>query len=200
MTKKEKREFLIGTLLGDASFSGKKNKHIMFGHCEKQKEYGEWKLEIISKLYGVGSNSCLAKGMTSPNGNRQNFYRFWTTTHHKFTSLYNEMVVDGKKEITDKIIKRFSPLSLAILFMDDGCKETCNGKIKAFKISLGGFSEESVRKLANKITMDFGIETKVYLEHGKYPCIKITRNESKERFVNLVIDHIHKSMLYKFQV
>ncbi|HLD91111.1 MAG TPA: hypothetical protein VI911_08880 [Patescibacteria group bacterium] len=198
--KKNKKAFLIGTLLGDSSFAGKKNKHILFGHCEKQKDYGKWKLDLISTEYGVGSKMCLAKSMTSPSGKRQNFYRFWTTVHHKFTSLYYRMIVDGKKRITDYVLKHFNEISLAILFMDDGSKESHKGKLKAFKFSLGGFPKEDVIKLSNLLLEKFNIHSKVYLEHNFYPYIRIGKKEDKERFINLIKDYIHPDMLYKIQV
>lgn len=199
MTRKQRRAFLIGTLLGDASFAGKEKKHILFGHCEKQKNYGEWKLYSISKWFSVASKSCLAKGMTSPSGKRSNFYRFWTRSDHRFTALYKRMYIDGKKTITPEILKHFNEISLAVLFMDDGCKETFEGKIKAFKISIGDFSLNEVNLLADHIRKTFNLECKVYLEHKKYPCIKFTKKENKEKFVKLIKKHIHPSMLYKIQ-
>lgn len=199
MTRKQRRSFLIGTLLGDTSFHGKKNKGLLFGHCEHQRGYGEWKLNLISTWFSVSTKSCLAKGMTSPSKKRTNFYRFWTTSDHRFTALYKRMVINGKKTITPKLLKNFNEISLAVLFMDNGCKETCKGKIKTFKISMGSSSLEEMKLLADHIKSKFNLDSKVYLEHRKYPCIKFTRKENKEKFVNLIKPYMHIDMLYKIQ-
>ena len=199
MNRTQRRAFLIGTLLGDASFSGKVKKHILFGHCEKQKEYGEWKLKLIGKWFNVKTKSCIAKGTTSPNNFRTKFYRFWTGSDHRFTALFKRMVINNKKNITNYSLKYFTEISLAVLFMDDGRKETYKGKIKTFKFSLGGFSINEVTKLSLHIEQKFNIRTKMYLEHRKYPCLKITGKENKENFVKLIKPYIHPSMLYKIQ-
>ena len=199
MEIKYRRSVLIGTLLGDANFFGKKNKGVMFGHCAKQYEYGQWKLSVISRGFKIGSKECLAKSMTSPSGNRTAFYKFWTTSSYKITAIHKRMVVNGKKDITEYALKHMGVIGLAILFMDDGCKETNKGKIRAFKISLGGFRKESVDRFALHIKAEYDIDSKVYLEHGQYPCIKFTTQRNRDMFVNLIKPYLHQSMLYKIQ-
>ena len=102
-------------------------------------------------------------------------------------------------DVTPYILKYFDEVALAILFMDDGCKETFNGKIKTFKISIGGFTLDEVNLLAKHIEKKFDLNTKVYLEQKKYPCIKFTKKENKEKFVKIIRPYLHPSMLYKIQ-
>lgn len=200
MNKKNRRAFLIGTLLGDTSFSGKKNKHILFGHCEKQKNYGVWKLMLIGKLFHVATRHCEAKGMEHSSYKRTKFYRFWTVCDHRFTALYRRMVPNGKKQITPYVLSHFNEISLAFLFMDDGCKETAKGRIRSYKFSLGSFSLSEVTSLAKLIKDKWDINSTVFLEKKKYPSIKISKNEDRKKFVQLIQPFLHPDMMYKIQL
>lgn len=198
------RSFIIGTVLGDGSLCGKVNKHLYVGHSEKQKDYLIWKKDFIDKNMPVGTVLKEAKSMTSPNKNRLTFYKLWTNSHHKLTSIYKRIYIDGEKRITKWALDNLEPNGLAVLFMDDGCKETVVRKhgrvIRSFKISLGGFPKEDVELLSKWLLDKYNINSRVYLERRKYPCLKITIKEDKEKFIKLIEEHLHPSMLYKIQV
>jgi recombination protein RecA len=204
--KKQGREFLVGTVLGDTSLimnKRAKEAYVYFGHAESQKEYAEWKTSIISSCYPIGFTSCKAKGMTVPYGQRQPFYKYWSSRHHRITAIYKRMYIDGKKRITDDVIKWLSPVSIAVLFMDDGCKETAMNRqgterrLRTYKISLGNFPIADVDRLSTYISKEYDLLTRVYLEHNQNPCLKICGEESRARFRRLVEPYMHNSMMYK---
>jgi len=187
-------------ILGDAWFSGKKSKCVEFGHCQAQLEYGEWKLRFLGRAFGVETRQWLSTTMTAPAGTkRQPFYRFLTRSHHKFTALHRRFYVDDKKRVTDYVVKHFSDISLAVWFMDDGSIEYNNGKVKAFKISAGGFSLEDANALKEAIFLKTGIIFKIYLEKKKYPCLKVSDAHNRALFLTVVRQYIHPSMMYKIQ-
>lgn len=205
--KKDFISFIIGTVLGDSSLCGKKNKYLFMGHCEKQLEYLKWKEQIIKENLPVGVNFKQGISMTSPSNHRQNFYKIFTTTHHKLTAIYKITYNDKNiKFISKEALNKLTPLGLAVLFMDDGCKEVVwNRKktfryIKSFKISLGGFVKEEVQLLSDYLLETYNIESKIYLEYHKYPCLKITTNENKDKFINLIKPYIINSMKYKITI
>jgi hypothetical protein len=202
--KKEFREFLVGAILGDGSLCGNKSKYFFTGHCESALDYLNWKESVIKNNLPVGINKKKFEYKTGYSAKiRQPFYKLFTTSHHRLTALYKIIYKDDIKRISNDIAKYFSEISLAVLFMDDGCKEAAWNKtreykfIKSYKFSLGNFDVEDV-KILQKIILDkFDIKTKLYLEHKKYPCLKITTKENRDKFVKLISKHIHKSMEYK---
>lgn len=209
MNKKILKNFIVGTVLGDSSLYGKKNKGVYMAHSEKQKDYLEWKANFLKESLNVGLNYN-KKGRKINTGysvdKRENLYEIYSTMHHKLTSLYKIIYINDKKTINDKVLKYFNDFSLAVLFMDNGCKETVlckktgNRKIKSYKFSLGSYSYEEVLLLSTHIKNFFNINNKVYLEHKKYPYIRISKKEDKEIFLNTVSKYIIDSMKYKIQV
>ena len=164
---------------------------------EKIKEYLEHKAKLAIEFTPVSSRIIEAKGMTSPSNKRSKFFKFFTKSHHKYTSLYKRMYVDGTKRITSFVLNKLNAEILAYLFMDDGCNEKVHGKTKSYKICLGNFPIEDVINLKNTLFNKFQISSKIYLEKRKYPIIRIGRKEDKLKFESLLKPFIVPCMQYK---
>lgn len=188
---------IIGTLLGDSSLIGVKNKALYFGHSETQKEYLEHKAKLAIEFAPTASKIIEAKGMTSPKGTRKKFFKFFTKSHHKYTSLFKRMYINGIKRITPYVLNKLNAEILAYLFMDDGCNEKIYGKTKSYKFCLGNFPLEDVIKFKDTLYNKFKISSKLYLEKGKYPIVRISRKEDKLKFETLLSPFIIPSMQYK---
>ncbi|MFS0643664.1 hypothetical protein [Siminovitchia sp. 179-K 8D1 HS] len=201
--KKDFKGFMIGTILGDSSLCGRKNKYLFTGHAESQYNYMLWKLETISEFIPV-HYSITEKKQNSIN--KQRFFRAHTNTHHKITHYYNFIYKDNKKVISEYVLKNFNTVSLATLFMDDGSKEACFDKkyqvkkLKSYKISLGNFTYEDVILLSEHLKKNFGLHNSVYLEKRKYPIIRISRKADRERFKNIIEPYMHKDLMYKLSI
>lgn len=191
------RNAIIGTILGDASLTGVKNKALYFGHSEQQKEYLDHKAEVAIKFAKTASKIIEAKSMTSPSSKRKRFFKFFTKTHYKYTSLFKRIYINGEKRITDFVLKQLNAETLAYLFMDDGCNEKVKGKTKSYKFSISNFPLEDIKKLRDTIYKKFKICSKIYLDRGKYPILKIQRKEDKLKFEKLLKPYIIPSMQYK---
>lgn len=207
MNKKEFDSFVIGTVLGDSSLCGKVNKYLFMGHCESQIEYLKWKEKIIRDNLPVGTNFKLAISMTSPSGKRQPFYKVFTTSHHRLTSIYKITYNrENKKVITKEAIEKLTPLGIAVLFMDDGCKETSWNrnktfrKIRSFSFSFGKFSFEEVKIFQNKLLKSYEIESKIYESDKKCIKLKITTDENRIKFVQLIEPYVLDCMIYKIKI
>src|SRR3989344_4674667 len=77
------KSFIVGTLLGDGyirQVKGRKNAFLEVNHSITQKEYVEWKYQILKNLTRSGPK--LRKG----NGSRI-AYRFFTKQHPEFTKI-----------------------------------------------------------------------------------------------------------------
>ena len=109
------KSFLIGTLLGDGylrQLKGRRNAFLEVNHSITQKEYVEWKYELLKNL--------TRSGPKSRNGNGTRIaYRFFTKQHPEFTKIMDLFYKDKKKCIPDLIL---DPISLAVWYMDDGSR------------------------------------------------------------------------------
>ena len=98
MSEDRLQSFLIGTVLGDSSLCGRKNKFLFMGHCESQLNYLRWKVDFIKENLPIGITVKEGVNMSPfPGGKRQKFYKAYTTSHHKLTSVYNLIYQDKKK-------------------------------------------------------------------------------------------------------
>jgi recombination protein RecA len=106
------RSIVVGSLLGDGSMRCKTNALLEINHSSHQQGYVDWKYSQLENL--VRTAPKLRRG----NGSRI-AYRFTTLSLPQLTPIYREFYRDGKK-IVPKL--EITPLSLAVWFMDDGCK------------------------------------------------------------------------------
>ena len=200
MNKFQRRSAIIGTILGDSSLCGKQAKTIVTGHGPKQLDYLYHKKDLFESFCSAGTRVKQAQGMD------HDFYRLWTTTHHRYTALYTLIYKAGKKEITPKLLEKFDEVGLAFLFMDDGCKEAFFDKkyqqkvLKSYKFSLNSFSKEEVELLSLWLFEKYSIESKVYLDRGIYPYLRISKKVSRDLFANLIDPFVIDSMKYKLYI
>ena len=103
---------IIGTLLGDGAMRCKRNALLEINHCAAQKNYVDWKFEVLREF--VASRPKLRRG----NGGRE-AYRFTTRSLPELTPYYRAFYEGSRKRIPDIAL---TPLALAVWFMDDGCK------------------------------------------------------------------------------
>lgn len=167
-----------GCLLGDGTLSksGKYYHRLRIEHSLSQSEYVWWKYSLLKRITisspkEVGSHRSL---------------RFGTVGHPDISTLRNLWYVKGTKRIPDFEI---TDLSIAIWFMDDGCKhrdtvdfsvhnyKTCD--ISKLQAALGA------RGIETTINSD-GKGSRLYVKKGSYPAFK-----------RLVKPYILKSMAYK---
>ena len=201
LNKKQQRSFLIGTILGDSSMTGKKNKTIVTGHSEPQYDYILQKKRIIEEYCPVGT-TIKEKGNIGGYKRKHKFYQLYSTSHHKLTAIYNLIYINKKKVISKKLLSKLDEVGIAALFMDDGSKETRARKdgtrrIVAYKISMGRFSKEEVVLFSNWLYETFDIESRVYLDRQKYPELKVTRIENTNKFRELIEPYVIDCMKYK---
>ena len=110
----QQKSLIIGTLLGDGYLRIiPKRKHALLeiNHSFAQKEYVDWKYEILKNI--SGSPPKMRKG----NGSRI-AYRFYSKQLPELTALYQLFYRETKKIIPVNLT--LDPTSLAVWFMDDG--------------------------------------------------------------------------------
>ena len=177
------KSFLIGTLLGDGyirQIKGRKNAFLEVNHSITQREYVEWKYELLKNL--------TRSGPKSRNGNGTRIaYRFFTKQHPEFTKTMDLFYKDKKKCIPDIIL---DPISLAVWFMDDGSR--CS-KDNVY-LNTQQFSKNDQYKLL-KLLKNMGLNGTLNKDK-EYYRIRF-KTSSIPKLFNIVKNYIIPSMKYK---
>ncbi|MDQ3147176.1 MAG: hypothetical protein M3R01_09660, partial [Actinomycetota bacterium] len=104
-------QVLLGGLMGDSALShgqGSAAARLRWGHGAKQVEYGDWKASLFANI-GV-CRTTNAKGAVFHD----------TQPLPELAELRSAVYIAGRKVLSDEYLKRLTPLSLAIWYMDDG--------------------------------------------------------------------------------
>ena len=107
---------LLGGLMGDGALSSSRSGNgarFRWGHGAKQVAYGDWKASMFANV-GVSR---------STNSDGAVFHDMQPLT--ELAELREAVYVGGKKVLSDDYLKRLTPLSLAVWYMDDGCVHAC---------------------------------------------------------------------------
>jgi recombination protein RecA len=105
-------EVLLGGLMGDGSLSPSRSGHgarYRFGHGARQVEYGDWKASLLANV-GWTRSVRASDGAV--------FHDMAPLP--ELAELREAVHVDGKKVFSHDYLKRLTPLSLAVWYMDDG--------------------------------------------------------------------------------
>jgi len=180
---KVQKQVILGSILGDGYMRKKTNAHLQITHSYTQKEYVDWKYEILKDL--VLTKPSKYKG----NANRIG-YRFFTRSLPELTKFY-DIFYKGKEKIVPKGII-LTPITLAILYMDDG-----NKSYKSCYFNTQKFSNESQENLMKALKL-LGINSNLNRDK-KYFRIRIT-TESTQILFRMIKKFIVPSMLYKISI
>ena len=160
---KEYRELILSMAIGDGHVDKKGYMTIL--HCETQREYLNWKLNLL-KSVGVKASDLTYK---SNNGFSAYLISLQTT---KFTKLVRRILYKPTKNYFNRrLLNRLSALHIAIWYMDDGglSQKRRNGKIIANELMLNTHTT----KENNQILIDYfnevwGIKFNQYKNKGWY--------------------------------
>ncbi len=180
---KEQLSVVLGTLLGDGSFT--KQNALKMVHSDKQKKYAEYKAFLLG-----GSTKERIGGGYSPSLQTS----VYVGANAQICKLRELMYSNGKKEI-HSIVHMIDPISLAFWYMDDGycVYDNRNRNWKPMvAISTDGFTKEENELLVKRL-IDLGISSKVF-QYKNYWRIKI---EDHDAFFNMISPYIIDSMKYK---
>lgn len=112
--------------------------------------------------------------------------------------VLQDCYIDGKKVITEQMMDKITPLSLAFWYMDDGTirhRSVDDRQNPAIEISTCGFTKEENEVLINMLWNKFGVKSNLRKERT-YWSIYITA-EGTRVFLDLIKDYIPACMKYK---
>lgn len=112
LTERQK-SIICGCLLGDGSMRCKSNALLEINHALKERVYVDWKYKELSNLVSTFPK-------IRPGNAGRVAYRFTTRSLPALTKIYKRFYNNKNKKLPKDII--LHPLTLAVWFMDDGCK------------------------------------------------------------------------------
>lgn len=193
---KDSRNLMIAMLLGDGSISA--NNSFRMTHCAKQKEYLQWKINLLNKH---GIKNCGLKSYISTQGYKVG-EEYWYTrlAVNKFTKVLKRVFYKPRKVIANrKLLNRLTALGIAIWFMDDG--HINHRKIKGRNCGFYIKIAICLPKQETQIVIDYfkevwGISFYMFSE-GKNTYSICCGTYEGIKFINLVKPYIIPSMKYK---
>ena len=180
-------QLIYGSYLGDGYIDiTKKNRYrLRIVHCEKQKEYCNWKAHMfnVSKL-----NYCEKNGYS-----QKPAYNFQT----KIFDLEDD-IPKNTKIVPDWILDKLDARGIAVWYMDDGSinkRQLKNGDISNFiSIHSNNFNYETQEKFVKKFN-EYGINPTIHKTKNLYYYLKFNK-ENTRKLLDLISPYIHESMQY----
>lgn len=175
------RSIVVGCLLGDGAMRCKANALLEVNHSFSQRDYVDWKYRHLRDLCGTPPK--LRRG----NG-RRIAYRFTTLSLPRLTPLYKEFYSGRHKVVPESLV--LTPLTLAVWFMDDGCKSH-----RALYLNTQQFDFDSQFRLVEMLREQWRLAPTLNRDK-KYFRIRIAVS-SVDRFRHIVKPHLLKQFAYK---
>ena len=175
----KQRAIIVGSLLGDGAMRCKANALLEVNHSLDQKAYVDWKFQQLADLVGTGPKE--RRG----NGHRR-AYRFTTLSLPQLTAYHRAFYETGKKSVPEL---ELSSLSLAVWFMDDGCKSRTSVYLNTQQFDLG--SQLRLVRLLQQLGVDSTLN-----RDKSYFRIRIAVR-SMTRFKQMVDPHMLEELRYK---
>lgn len=200
---KESRNLIIGMLLGDGTISN--NYVFKLSHGYKQKEYLEWKINLLNE-YGIKNNG-LKEYVSTCGYNLGSIVYYSQMSVIPFIKVLRRVIYKPIKNYANrKILNRLNSLGLAIWYMDDGhinIRKT-DDKIHGFYIKIA----TCLYKEQNQVIIDYfkevwNISFYQFKEgkSGKNTYSLCCGTQEGIKFIELIKPYVEScpSMLYKIQ-
>ncbi len=188
------KQIILGGLFGDLYSRIKdkcKNARIEGAHCKKQEKYLLWKVNMLKSL------------SFNLRRNKLGYLSFESRRFPCLNYYHNLFYKNGKKEVTRQILDLVDRLGLAVWYMDDGsykkrdrnCTLHTNGFTYAENLVIKEWFEEKW-----SIFPSICSNTDPKRHPGKRWHYLYFGTKEAEKFISLIKDYIHPSMLYKIGV
>jgi len=192
-------QVILGSVMGDGNLSrpirnSAHSARYRMGHGAKQASYLDWKTSLLENI--PHSRTTNAKGAM-----------FVDFTPLSELGDLREVVYqgDGKKHLTWDYLKKLTPLSLAIWYMDDGCftlrskgvQERTQGGSGRIEICVEAMSPGSRERLVQYLRDSRGLDVKLETRGKRQMAVLRFTTAASEKFQKLVAPYVLPSMEYK---
>jgi hypothetical protein len=189
----EENDLIIGSLLGDASIRQRdKNCCFRFSHSIKQKDYAEFKKNIL-KDFNISEFKEVKRRIA------EHFIHaidFSTKTHPIFNYYRNLFYKSNKKIIDNNILEKINPRSLAFWICDDGSYDNKQGYIV---LCTNAYSFEEHKLIKDFFNKKFDLDPTIGFRDGKYYYLRFKQEDSK-KLIEIIRPFIPQCMMYKIGV
>ncbi len=189
-------EVLLGGLMGDGAVSPTKSGlggRFRFGHGAKQAAYSDWKASLFAN---IGTSRSV-----TPTG----------AVYHdlpplpELAELRQAVYLEGRKVLSEDYLKRLTPLSLAVWYMDDGgftlrskgVQERTRGGSGRSEFCVEALEPTSRERLVRHLADTWGIQAKLVVRGAKQLTFLQLPTAETAKFHALVAPFVHPSMEYK---
>ena len=191
----DKKEILIGILLGDAHIvkrSSTGNSRLVYSQTAvAHRAYFEYVYNFFKELC-VKDYIPQSRTMIDKRTNKVYNAISFTTMQLPCLNLYREMFYPSNvKIVPDNIYELLTPRGLAFWIMDDGSKHG-----DGLHLSVYGFNSEDVDELMFTLQDKFSLKCSIHYNRDKKPRIYIFK-ESMHTLTPLVKPYFINEMLYK---
>ncbi len=189
-------QVLLGGLMGDGALSPTRSGNgarFRWGHGAKQVEYADWKASMFGNI--AVSRSTNEKGAVFHDAQPL----------PELAELRASVYIGAKKVLSDDYLKRLTPLSLAVWYMDDGSftlrskgvqVRTAGGSGRS-EICVQAFSVDSQRRLRDYLADTWGIDAKLTIRGKRQMAVLRFPTAETAKLHALIAPFVHPSMQYK---
>lgn len=186
------REIITGKLLGDGHLETRTRGmtyRLKIEHSEKQKLYVDW---LYNELKNFSASEPKRK-VQRVKGEEYVKYWFNTVSTGSLRFYGQQWYQNNKKVIPRQLDRWFTPLALAVWFMDDGSIKSQHHRAKI--INTQSFSKEEILRLIDLLDRKYGIKAKLRYQREGYQVYLLS--ETIEKLENIIRPHVLPSMAYK---
>ena len=193
MTKDEE-SLCLAMVLGDGHIR-KNQPELSIGHGAQQKEYIDWKADVLTKATGkpVKVSEVSVDGHTG--------YRL-SVTHPFFGKLREDCYSNAGQPVFDKDqLNKLTPQALAVWYMDDGslCAKKRDGKIHAYDLSISTCcDEQNAQNVIEYFKETWGLSFTIKRNKG-HNSVRCGTREAR-KFLEIVEPHILDELQYKANI
>ena len=190
-------QVVLGSLMGDGALSpntrGRSGTRFRMGHGAKQVEYLDWKASLFANI--EQSRSTNASGAAFVD----------LTPLPELAELREAVYLAGQKVISWDYLKKLTPLSLAVWYMDDGSfsvrakglqERTRDGSGRS-EICVQAMSPDSRTRLVEHLAGAFDLHPTLTTKGAREQAVLVFAKDETDKLHRLIAPFVHPSMQYK---
>ncbi|MAG47632.1 hypothetical protein CL617_03425 [archaeon] len=186
-------QIFLGSLLGDGSLVFGKGKSAVYSemHSLKQKDYLIWKLKLMCKQFNFINKPYIFDKYDKRTKKIYKTIKIYASDSNlnKYRDIFYK---NNKKIIPKNVLYNLNELGLAVWYMDDG---TYHYGAYSSSIATNCFSYNDNLSVKRFLKDKYGVNCKICRKSDGYYIF--FKRENAEKFLILIKDYIHNSMIYK---
>jgi len=204
------RKLLLGTMLGDSwinvtipqsriSYANATRAFLIMTHANSQFEYLIWKARKLVPLVGkfnIHERPTRFKGKETGGFHCKLVSLSSKYLKHIWDDFYFNREGKVKKEVHSNVLNRLTPISLAVLYGDDGGLHLG----ERVRIATNGFSKEEVDLICKVLKNKFGIEFIPKLHHQHLSYGIQADNPNSKIFLELVRPYLEEVSCLRYKL